>query len=79
MHGQVKLNVLRKLSETSKPEHNLRNINPGNLLSNKQTDKNLSLTLSENVASQGSTLHIPTVGKALNIFYPNSRNRHLRV
>ncbi len=77
MQGQVKLNILRKLSETPKPKHDLRNVNSGNLFSNKHLCNDLSFTLGENVTPQGSTSPIPTVGKSLNTFYPNSRNRQV--
>jgi integrase/recombinase XerD len=56
------------------------NLQSRNVLSTKQRLNDSSLSIGENIGSQGThSPSIPTVGKALNIFYSNSRNRRVCV
>lgn len=74
----VKDNILVKLSEASKSVSDLCDLKSRDLIPTKQRLHDSSFSLRKDVGSHGErSLPIPTAGKILNTFYPNSRNHRV--
>jgi len=77
---KVKVHVTSQPGETTDPMIDLSDLQPRNVLSLKQRLNDPALPIREDVGSHGvDSPSISTVGKALNTFYPNNRNRRICV
>ena len=76
---KVKVNVTSQPSETTDPVIDLSDLQPGGVPPLKQRLNDPAFPIREDIGShEVDSPSISTLGKALNTFYPNNRNRRVR-